>query len=288
MVEKVYREGSDHLCAPFFVGEDICIMIRHAVSIYRLLFYLNADERRSDDCFWRVKYGVAAMPLIRSLIDCLYNVTAILENPAEQGRSYRRSGIKKLLIDLDEKSDRYRGQPRWEAYIGERRAAVDLIIRTSGFMLDEVMRQPIWPTLGRYILKTGSDGRMTERQTFLKTFTHSQWRQYSALSHGAAEGFMGFDGPLPVGTYYISDFLPHAERPKIDATYDVFLSKHIGRAATVLLCMITELQAYCRFGDAHIDKRVGELWGKLIPLFEANELYEGRYLQLMKVHGILP
>ena len=98
---------------------------------------------------------------------------------------------------------------------------------------------------------------------------------------------MGFAGPLPVGAYYISDFLPHAERPKVDSSYDMFLSMHIGRAATVLLCMITELQAYFRFDGARINERISKLWETLIPLFEANELYEGRYSQLMKVRGIL-
>jgi hypothetical protein len=53
------------------------------------LFYLNADERRKNDCYWKVIDGVAAMPLVRSLIDCLYNVTAILQNCAVQGPAYR-------------------------------------------------------------------------------------------------------------------------------------------------------------------------------------------------------
>jgi len=288
MVQKVFREGSDHLQAPSFVGEMISIMIRHALSTYHLLFYLNADERRKSDCYWRVEYGVAAMPLVRTLIDCLYNVTAILQNPAEQGRAYRKSGIKKTLIDLDEDCQRYRGQPQWEAYVNERRGAVELLIRMSGFTLDEVMNQPIWPTLGKYVSTKGPGGSLTEHQEFLKMFTHMEWRQYSALSHGAYEGFMGFVGPLPVGAYYMSDFLPHAERPRIDASYEMFLSRHIGRAATVLLCTITELQAYCLFEGAHINERISKSWETLMPLFEANELYEGRYSQLMKMRGILP
>ena len=288
MVQKVFREGSDHLRAPSFVGEDISTIIRHALSTYQLLFYLNADERRKNDCYWRVTYGVAAMPLVRSLIDCLYNVTAILQNPAEQGRAYRKSGIKKTLMDLEEDYQRYRGQPRWEAYITERRGAVDHLIRMSGFTIDEVMSQPIWPTLGRYISTKGLGGDLTEHREFLRTFTHMEWRQYSALAHGAYEGFIGFVGPLPVGAYYTSDFIPHSARPKIDASYDMFLSKHLGSAATLLLCMITELQAYCRFDGARINERISKLWETLIPLFYANELYEGRYSQLMKVSGILP
>jgi hypothetical protein len=113
----VFREGTDRRRAPSFVGEDIAIIFRHAMNTYRLLFYLNADERRNNDSYWRVAYGVAGMPLVRSLIDCLYNVTAILQNPAEQGRAYRRSGIKKTLNDLDEDYRRYHDQPQWEAYI---------------------------------------------------------------------------------------------------------------------------------------------------------------------------
>jgi len=287
LVQKVFREGSDHLRAPAFVGEDIAIMIRHALSTYRLLFYLNADERRTNDCDWRVTYGVAAMPLVRSLIDCLYNVTAILQNPTERGGAYHKSGIKKTLIDLDEDYQRYRGQPRWEAYVNERRAAVDVFIRISGFTCDEIMSEPMWPTLGKYISTKGPGGNLTEHQEFLKAFTHMEWRQYSALSHGAYEGFIGFVGPIPVGAYYTRDFLPHAQRPKIDASYDMYLSGHIGRAATVLLCMITELQAYCRFEGANINERICKLWKALIPLFEANELYEERYLQLMKAQRIL-
>lgn len=288
MVQKVFREGSDHLHAPSFVGQDVAIVLRHALSTYHLLFYLNADDRRKDDCYWRVNYGVAAMPLVRSLIDAFYNVTAILQNPAEQGPAYRKSGIKKTLIDLNEDYQRYRGQPQWEAYINERRGVVDLLIRMSGFTPDEVMSQQAWPTLGRYISTTGPGGSLTEHQQFLKTFTHMEWRQYSALSHGAYEGFMGFVGPLPVGSYYIGDFLPHAERPKIDASYDAFLSRHIGRAAVVLLCLITELQALYQFDGARINERISELWEILTPSFEATELYEGRYRQLMKARGIRP
>jgi hypothetical protein len=115
-----------------------------------------------------------------------------------------------------------------------------------------------------------------------------EWRQYSALSHGAYEGFIGFVGPHPVGAYYTSDFLPHALRPKLDASYDMFLSKHLARASAVLLCMITELQAYCRFDGARINERIHELWETLMPLFDAKELYEGRYAQLIRARKILP
>jgi hypothetical protein len=228
------------------------------------------------------------MSLVRSLIDCLYNVTAILQSPADKGPAYRKSGLRKILNDLDEDHQRYSGQPEWESYVEQRRVPVGLLIRMSGFTLDDVMTQPPWPTLGTYISTKQAGGILSEHQQFLKTFTHLAWRQYSALSHGAYEAFAGTLGNIPVGAYYVGDFLPHADRPKVDESYDLFISTHIGRAATVLLCLITELQAHCRFEGANINERICRVWEALLPLFDAKELYDGRYSKVMAEKGILP
>jgi hypothetical protein len=224
--------------------------------------------------------------LIRSLIDCLYNVTAILEGPVDKGPAYRKSGIKKVLKDLEEDRQRYAGQAKWESYVEDRRKPVEGLICMSGFTLDEVMKQQSWPTLGTYLRPNQPGGMLTPHQEFLKTFTYLGWRQYSALSHGAYEAFAGTLGNLPVGAYYVRDFMPHDVRPKVDESYDLLLSAHIGRAATVLLCLITELQAYCRFDGAHINERICKIWEALLPLFEAKELYDGRYSKLMADKGI--
>jgi hypothetical protein len=72
MAELVIREGHKQLPAAY-ISQDIQFMIRHAIATYNLLFYLNADERREQDTSWNYAYGVAAAPLVRTLIDCLYN-----------------------------------------------------------------------------------------------------------------------------------------------------------------------------------------------------------------------
>ena len=286
MVEKVFREGRTHIGGPDFVGGDIAIMLRYSLSIYSLLFYLNADVRRSEDVDWSVRYGVTAMSLVRSLIDCLYNITLILENPVVKAVEYRKSGLRKTLEALNEDQQRYGGDPKWDEYIRQRREAVEQFVRISGFTMAEVMNQPMWQTLGLYINTKGPGGTLTPHQQFLKTFTYTEWRQYSALSHGAYESFIGTMGHLPVGVYYVSDFLPHENRPKVDESYDIFVSKHLGRAATVLLCMVTELQARCRFEGANINERICQVWEALTPLSQAKELYDVRYKHLMDDRGI--
>jgi hypothetical protein len=232
--------------------------------------------------------GVSALPLIRSLIDCLYNVTAILEDPAQKGPAYRKSGLKRTLGDLNEDAKKYGGQAEWDFYIEQRRKVLDLLIQMSGLTIDEVTNQRMWPTLGAYIAAPTPRAALTDNQAFLKTFTHLNWRQYSAMSHAAYEAFIGTLGHIPVGSYYLSDLLPHEMRPKIEESYNRLVSTHIGRAATVLLCLITELQAHCHFEGANINERIVNVWNALLPMFEATELYDGRYRQLMEDRCILP
>jgi hypothetical protein len=288
MVEKVFREGFAFGGWPAHVSEDIAMMLRYSRSIYNLLFYLNADERRSDDYNWTVHYCVSAMSLVRSLIDCLYNVTAILQNPAVKGPEYRKSGLKKVLSDLEAEHQAHLGDPSWDAWYEERRGAVELLIRASGFVVADVEKHSSWPTLGAYVGREQTGATLTDHQKFLKTFTHLEWRQYSALSHGSYEAFTGILGHIPIGAYYVSDFLPHENRLKVDESYDLFRSTHIGRAATVLLCLLTEIQAYCRFDGANINDRVAKIWEVLILRPEVKELYDGRYATLMIERGISP
>jgi len=284
MAQKVKREGKEHLPGPEFICDDIFMMIRQAIATYNLLFYLNADERREQDCYWNNAYGVVTAPLVRSMIDCLYNITLILENPAENGAAYRKSGLKKRLLDIEEDQQTYAGKPEWDSYNQEQKKTLDWLIRGSGFKEDDIRNAKLWEPLGRYILK-GKPEDATPHQLFLKTFTHMQWRQYSALSHA---GFDGYIGEIPAGPYFVIDNFPHDDRPKIEKMYPAFLTKHIGRAAMVLLCIVTELQLYFRFDGANINLRIQKMWTALMGVFEVKEIYEERYAQLLKDKRILP
>lgn len=151
IAQKVNREGPACLRCPKFVAEDMYLMIRHSLVTYNLLFYLNADERRDNDPFWNDKYGIVAASVVRSMIDCLYNVTAILQNPSENGPAYHKSGLKKRLKDIAEDEEKYGGKPEWDSHNAEQRKALDWLIRYSKFTEREIMGARDWPTLGRYI-----------------------------------------------------------------------------------------------------------------------------------------
>jgi len=219
------------------------------------------------------------------MIDCLYNITAILQDPGTNGPWFRKSGYKKTFLALDNDEKRFGGgRPKWDSWIAESRGLLDFGMREVGMKMADVLAEKPWPTLGRYIGDKQPGGTITPHQDFLNTFLYGKWREYSAIAHGAFEGLM------PVAMFYTSDSMPHEFRPQIDEQHPKILSLHLGRAAGVLLCMVTELQAHFRFDDsgARINERIHAMWNVLMPIFEIKELYDERYGQLMKDKHIDP
>jgi len=282
LAQKVKREAPAFLRAPAFVAVDLHVLMRQAMYTYDLLFYLNADERRENDCYWKNAYGVAVLPLIRNMIDALYNITVILQNPSVNGPWFRLSGFKKTLKAFEEDEARYGGRQDWDAWIAKSRDGLNDQLRANGLKMDDVLAAKPWPTLGQYLRDEQPGGGLTPHQAFLKTFTYGHWRQYSAIAHG------GFEGLLQVGMYFITDSMPHEDRPQIDAAYPRLLSAHIARAAVMLLCIVTELQACFHFDGASINERIHKMWNALMPAFDVKELFDERYAQLMKDKGINP
>lgn len=283
IAQKVKREAPKLLVPPW-VAVDLHVLVRQAMSTYDLLFYLNADERRETDSYWRITYGIVTLPLIRNMIDCLFNMTLILQNPSVNGPWFRKSGFRKALAAFQEDEDRYGGQPKWDRWIKKNRDGFDLQIRAIGLTMTEVLSAPQWPTMGKYISDKQPGGTYSSHQDFLRTFTYGYWREYSAMAHGA------FEGLILTAMYYIQDSMPHEARPEMDALYPKILSMHILRCAAILLCIVTELQAHFRFDDdgARINERIRAMWNVLMPVFEVKELYDERYAALMKAkHMVL-
>jgi hypothetical protein len=279
----VKREAPKLLAGPKFESVDLHVLTRQAMRTYDLLFYVNADERRETDCYWRPVYTIVTLPLIRNMIDCLYSITFILQDPAMNGSWFRQSGFKKALAALDEDEKRYGGRPEWDEWIAKSRDMLALGIRLCGLTTTEVAA-PLtpWPTLGKYVSDKQSGGTTTPHQDFLRTFVYGRWREYSAMAHGAFEGLM------PTAMYYVADSIPHDDRLKLDEAHPKILSFHLARAAAILLCIVTELQAHFHFDGASIDERIHKLWNVLMPVFEVKELFSERYEQLMKDRHIDP
>jgi hypothetical protein len=283
MAQKLRREAPKLLGAtPGYVSIDLHVLLRQMIYTYNLFFYLNADDRVESDPHYRKQYSVVMLPLIRNMIDCFYNITAILQNPSVKGREFRASGYKSKLAAFDEDAARYGGQPAWDEWIARGRTFLREDMRNNGFLESEVLQASQWPTLGRYVKAPQPGGIFSPHQQALKLLNYGPWREYSALAHST------FDGLLETAATYIADMLPHDDRPKLEEAHPRRLSTHISQAAGILISVVTELQAYFRFDDAgaRINERICEVWNALMPAFAVKELHDGRYAQLMKDKGI--
>lgn len=281
MALKVEREGTPLLGAPIYVAIDLGVLLRVSTQTLNLLWYINADVRTNEAGFQPI-YWIAATPLVRTLIDNLYNITLILRAPARHGLEYRLSGIKKEQRDLNDDRSRYGGKPEWDGWIKESQAKIDLTLRGFGVTQAEVDAQPDWMTLGKYLSQKGPGGVLNDHQVFLSTFQYGPWREYSALSHGGPEALRD------VGMFYRYKEQPFEDRPKIDEAFESVRTLHLMRAALVLLATITELQLFFHFTDANIDSRLRKLWESMLQHVEVSELYNERYKKLMDNRGILP
>jgi hypothetical protein len=281
LAQKLKREAVKNLG---YVALDLHVLIRQAIWTYNLLFYLNADERRETDTNWRDAYTIVTLPLVRNMIDCLFNTTLILQDPAVYGPRFRLGGFKKMQAAIEEDEKRYGGKPEWDAWLAKRRVNLDLGVRSSGLKMADVATAPLWPTLGYYAKLPGPGATSSPHQQFLKTFLLGQWREYSALAHAT------FEGLSDKAMFFMEDSIPIDERQKIGDAHPLVMSAHLARAAAVLLCTVTELQAYFRFDDngARINERIHEVWNVLLPVLEIKELYDEHYQQLMADKGIDP
>jgi hypothetical protein len=277
IAQKILREGYKHIAGPAYTTFDIFLMVRHAQAAIRFFSWVNADEHRSEYT-WREEYTVMALSSVRTIIDCLYNILAILENPAEAAVTYRLSGFDIKLKSLKDEEERYGNDPEWSDHLNKRRELIRLGIRQSGFDPDNMPERRKWVTMGIYI---GNDPKSdTDLQHFLRVFTLGQWRGYSQVLHASFEGLSSH------GTYYIKDLMRQELRYNISDTFPQMMSMHYARASLLMLCLITELQAYCHFDGARINERIHEIWDALGEVYEVKELYAERYKDLMERKNI--
>jgi hypothetical protein len=280
MAQKVLREGQKHILGSNTFHPDIFISIRQARNTYNFLHWVHSDDLRAT-AGWKDEYTFACIPLVRNLIDNLYSITLLLQDPHTNGRRFRVSGLRKGFLYLEAEEARYKGKPEWDKFVADGRGKLDILLRATGFTEKEVRDKkqfPDWPTLGKYIKEKPLDAH----KNFLATFTFGPWKQYSAVAHGGPEGLQ------EIGMFLYRDGHRHEERPSIDEAYPRVMSMHMMRAAILLLAIVTEVQASYKFKDegARIKERIVECWQALQPSFEGKEIYDEHYAQLMKDKGI--
>ena len=279
LTHKIEREGISRIPNPNYVVTDIGAILRQSVHTYDLLYFLYSEEIRSHYGY-RLAYNFAALPLVRTMIDCLYNITSLLADPIKRGPAFRKSGYHQLLKNLDQLTLDYGGQTKWDRYIEDQREILELDMRSVGLSATEARKQSLWPTLSKYLLLPKGKAAPTPYQVFLKSLTFGYWAEYSSISHAT------FQGLKSVAPFFLRDRVSQEQRLALTHRGDLLMTQHLARAAAILLCTETELQAFFRFDGARIPERLRQSWSALVVFVEVKELYDKRYDKLMSDAGI--
>lgn len=268
---KVEREGSK-IFRDSAIPVDTGVILRQLTQTYNLFRFINGDETRFENSAYRQSYSFVILPLVRTMIDGFYNCTALLDAPS-RSRAFRISGYYRMRESLQADEARYSDDPLWKEYLIELRQNFEREMRVEGVSnidLDDKANK--WPLLGEY-LKNQPD---TPHKEMLRKLTLGFWKEYSSISHAS------YDGLVSLYPFIASDRVPHESRPNLEDAADRHITMHFGRAAGLLLCLLTEIQHFYKFYGADIDKRLGQLWAAMIPIVEIRELYDYRYKDLLR------
>ncbi len=267
---KVEREGNLAF-GNHSIQEDIWAILMQLRDTFSLLQFLNSDDTRDINPSYRLSFSFVSLPLIRTMIDGFYNCTALLDDPSRI-RQFRVSGLYRMREEMREKESIHGNDPKWTTYLQSARENLDLRMRRMGYTdkdLDYTKNQ--WPLLGFYVKSTPK----TAHKEILARMTHGAWKEYSAISHSSFDGILKI---MPVLRYETAS---RENRVQLLTASDRLITLHFGRAAGVLLCLLTEIQWFCKFSGADINKRLANLWNSMTQIPEVEELYSLRYKVLI-------
>lgn len=210
------------------------------------------------------KYPAQAHFLSRTLIDTLFTIIMLGENPVEHSREYELAGYRGMWEEYNRELEKYRNNQDWKKYLEEKKKCIESAAENFG-VSDEEKENPnkikFWP-IPSTMLK--SKVFCKDNQKFLEDVYYWRYGQSSEWSHlkwtGMALGVFSTD---PECHWIPGKF-------ESDAVYTSIL---------FLLMIISEIEILCTYG---LVQKLRYIWGILYHCFsESAEYYGLRYEKLL-------
>ena len=247
----------------------------YCLSVFRAQCGMFTDElRESHRWTWD---GVSLLPATnRTLLDCLFNLIFLLEDIESRSIWYFKSGWREQRLEYERLKSEYEGEAEWVEWL---KGVADLSERggklfkvTEEEFADPKKQIKPWPSSGQMPdYKVDNQNRPPTRQ-FLYYLSDWFYKNYSGQTH------MSFLGMMKLGAVIAMDDLPTEVQHNFkDDGIPRIMTAHMGLSATLLLCVISELQNHFKFtGD--IELRLLEMWHVLVPDFpDAKDIFDRRY-----------
>jgi hypothetical protein len=212
------------------------------------------------------KYPAQAHVLGRSLIDVLFTIVMLTENPLEYSKKYELAGYRAMWEEYDRELKRYGNDPEWKLYLDKEKKFLDDSAELFSLSEDEKVNPlkhiKYWP-IPSQMLKFKMV--CNEKQIFLEEIYSWRYRQSSEWSHQAWGGMAaGVFATMP-------EYHWHPGKFESDAVYTGIL---------FLLMILSEIEAVCNYG---FKQKLRYIWTILNNYFEeAADYYSLRYDELLQ------
>jgi hypothetical protein len=221
---------------------------------------------------WRTEFVYSIPPLARTLLDSLYNIIFMFDNPGVNVHWFLLSGWVDQKRAYSRFQQKYGTDPKWKTWfdlcVADIKQTEDHLVKIT----DEERRSPDKPPLGYWPNpgKMGQKMQESDRAKFLEYVNDWFYGRLSGDSH------LSLTGLLNRGGYC----LQLAGGIDADALYAQTKAHFALTALTIYVALLSEI---CKeLAPAADGARLRELWNKLVVWPDADELYKRRYEALLR------
>ncbi len=213
------------------------------------------------------KYPAQAHMLTRPMIDAIFVVVVLAEDPEENTKKWWASAFRDVWVDYLRRRELDKGYPEWEPITEMlRRLAEDI---ANDLALNKQQREDprahvkMWPNPSR-VVQAQSTWANEDTKKFLKLLHDTRYADSSQMSHLAMKG-------LSAGVL--------AADPEAQWDPGKLESDAAALGILFLLMLLSEIEAACQYGLAEKVKYIWTVLGNYSG--EAKEYYDARYSVLL-------
>ena len=245
----------------------LLVATRTSQFIYESISYLSADS--PPDPLRKLEFGICTSPLIRSLVDLLFTIIFIRENPRSRIKWYHQAGWRETKEILETLEGRYGSNQDWKERFINRNAILEelrIAYKVSKKRANRRKTLPKWPIPSR-ILKEEKLGVRAKR--FLE-YLNLWYRELSQDHHMSGGGII---------RVYSKFLLTPEDHDRVKILKEL-KTGNVMLTVTLVLGISTEIND---IGNFDRKAELAYLWGILIHnRSEAQELYHLRYRSMLK------
>jgi AraC-like DNA-binding protein len=259
---KLEREWPANLVAHDGLAPTLRALIMVSANTYRTIVYICADTPESIER--KLEYGLSATPLARTLLDALFAVVYLFDDPRARPEDFFRGGWREMFEENARYHAAYGHDPSWAAFAVEhdrQLREVETLVGISAAERANPSSVAYWPTPALMKKRIAA----ADRKRFLDYMNDWFMREMSQDTHMSWPGLLRRFRPMtaPAAGGVREELL---KKWKSDA---------VGTSIALMLSLMSEIEIELRYGLAD---RLKYVWGVMNQYYLiSKEIYDFRY-----------